>query len=239
MKQRQLGLIVFLLCCVSMAGCSKIFPSVFGDDAMFGKTVQEQREEVYGHIIIDLPTTFTALGTVEVLWSPDVTIPDLTLPQKLETKVYKDGGAYYLTQWTRLGTEKYYFETLKNENTDRWGYKWQLTTFTVPANTDNQEYSQYIKYMKEQGGKLAPAFAVNVYAKRFSGRVIVRVIELTPSKDENTPIPQFSQLYPVVPLQTVDKSEAESTLQAEKTLEVDNTLEAENSLEAENKLISQ
>lgn len=218
MKQRQLGLIVFLLCCVSMAGCSTIFPSVFGDDAVFGETAQEQREEVYGHIFINLPSKFTTLGTLEVLWSPDVTIPDLTLPQKLETKVYEDGGVYYLTQWTRLGTEKYYFETLENENTDRWGNKWQLTTFTVPTSTDNQEFVQYIDYMKQQGEKLPEAFAVNVYAKRFSGRVIVRVIELTPSKGGSALIPQFSQLYPVVAFKTVDSSKAEETLEAENTL---------------------
>lgn len=218
MKRRLFGLIVFLFCCVSMAGCSKMFPSVFGDDAMFGETAQERREVVYGHIFIDLPSKFTLLGTLEVLWSPDVTIPDLTLPQKLETKVYEDGGVYYLTQWTRLGTEKYYFEPLENENTDRWGNKWQLTTFTVPAITDNQEYIQYIEYMKQQGETLPEAFAVTVYAKRFSGRVIVRVLELTPSKGGSALIPQFSQLYPVVAFKTVDDSNSEDTLEAENTL---------------------
>lgn len=218
MKRRYFGLIVFLLCCVSMAGCSKIFPSVFGDDAMFGETAQEQREVVYGHIVIDLPSKFTLLGTLEVLWSPDVTIPDLTLPQKLATKVYEDGGVYYLTQWTRLGTEKYYFEPLENENTDRWGNKWQLTTFTVPAITDNKEYIQYIEYMKQQGETLPEAFAVTVYAKRFSGRVIVRVLELIPAKGGSALIPQFSQLYPVVAFKTVDNSNLEDTLEAENTL---------------------
>lgn len=224
MKRRQLGLIVFLLCCVSMAGCSKIFPSVFGDDAMFGETAQERREVVYGHIFIDLSSKFTLLGTLEVLWSPDVTISDLTLPQKLTTQVYGDGSVYYLTQWTRLGTEKYYFEPLENETTDRWGNKWQLTTFTVPENTDNQEYSQYIEYMKQQGKTMPEAFAVNVYSKRFSGRVIIRVLELTPSKGRSVFIPQFSQLYPVVALQTVDKSKVEDKTEAVDTLEAENKL---------------
>jgi hypothetical protein len=201
-----------------MAGCSKMVPSMFGDDAMFGKTAQERREVVYGHIFIDLPSKFTILGTLDVGWSPDVTIPDLTLPQKLETKVYDDGSVYYLTQWTRLGTEKYYFEPLENENTERWGNKWQLTAFTVPANTDNPEYVQYMAYMKQQGETLPVAFTVTVYAKRFSGRVIVRVLEMTPSKGASVLIPQFSQLYPVVPFETVDKSEVGNKLEAENKL---------------------
>lgn len=212
MKRRYIGCIVFFLCCVNALGCSKMFPSVFGDDAMFGENVQERREEVYGHVFIDLPSNFSTLGTFEVLWKPVVTIPDMSLPQHLATTVYEDGGTYYLTQWTRLGTEKYYFEPLENETTERWGNKWQRAAFTVPANTANHEYAQYIDYMKQQGETLPEAFAVTVYAKRFSGRIIVRVLELIPSEGASALIPQFNKLYPVVPYKTVDKSEAQSKL---------------------------
>lgn len=210
MKRRQIGLIVFLLCCVAAAGCSKMFPSMFGEDAMFGEDVQERREVVYGHVFIDLPSTFTNLGTVEVTWSPAVSIPDMSLPQHLSTTVYEHDDTYYLTQWTRLGTEKYYFEPLANETTERWGNRWQRTTFTVPVNTDNNEYAQYVEYVRQQDMSLPESFAVTVYAKRFSGRIIVRVLEFIPSEGASALIPQFNQLYPLVPYRTVEETGIES-----------------------------
>ncbi|MEZ0575094.1 hypothetical protein ACAG65_03540 [Halodesulfovibrio aestuarii] len=207
MKRLQRGLFWFLICCAAIVGCSKMLPSMFGDDAMFGEDVQERREVVYGYIFINLSSSFTKLGTVEVSWSPAITILGMSLPQYLSTTVYENDGTYYLTQWTQLGTDIYYFEPLANETAERWGNSWQRTSFTVPVNTDNNEYRQYIEYIKQQGQSLPESFAVTVYAKRFSGRIIARVLEFTPSTGASASIPQFNQLYPLVSYETVKKNE--------------------------------
>ncbi|WP_139296749.1 hypothetical protein [Halodesulfovibrio marinisediminis] len=179
---------------------------------MFGEDIQERREVVYGHVFIDLPSTYTRLGTVEVAWNPTVRIPDMPLPQYLSTTVYANNGTYYLTQWTQLDTEKYYFKPLEKEATERWGSKWQSLKFTVPVNTDSQEYRQYIDYLKQLEQSLPEAFDVAVYAKRFSGRIIVRVLEFTPAEGASARIYQFNQLYPVVPYKTVEEANAQRIL---------------------------
>lgn len=210
MKLRVVIITVSLMICAGISGCSTMFPSIFGQDAVLGESSDEQRKEVYGHISITLPPEYKALGLATIKWSPDVPIPDLKGPQELTTIGYEYNGTFYLTQWTRLETSKYYFEPLENETTERWGTRWQRTTFTVPSNTDNQEYSQYMFYMRKEDGSLPEAYAVTVYAKRFSGRVIVRVLELVPSTGTGSVfIPRFSQLYPVVPYQTVENPDTQ------------------------------
>lgn len=203
MKRIQLRLIVLLLISIVAAGCgssaSRILPSVFDE-------TEGRREVIYGHLFIEMPSSATRLGTVEISWSPAVDIPDMPLPQYLSTTVYENDGTYYLTQWTQLDTEKYYFKPLKNEATERWDNKWQSIKFTVPVNTDNQEYVQYIDFLKQQEQSLPESFDVTVYAKRFSGRIIVRVLELTPAEGASARILKFNQLYPVMPYKTVEKS---------------------------------
>lgn len=218
MKFRIMLLALCLLSCVVITGCSTMFPSIFGQDAVLGESSDEQRKEVYGHISITLPPTYKALGIATIKWSPDVPIPDLKGPQELTTTGYEYKGTFYLTQWTRLETSKYYFEPLENETTERWGTRWQRTTFTVPSNTDNQEYSQYMFYLREDDGSLPEAYNVTVYAKRFSGRVIVRVLEFVPSTGAGSAfIPRFSQLYPVVPYRTVENPDTQQIIMPQKT----------------------
>lgn len=206
---KLIGLVAVLLCCLAMTGCSgnvmsTVLPSAFGEDAVFGEEAIDLKKVVYGHITIDLPSVYSSLGTVDIAWTPAVSIPDLSLPQYLSTTFYASAGTYFLTQWTRLGTDTFYFKPLSNENVERWGNKWQVTTFTVPVDTMNNEYSQYIAFMKKHNGTLPEAFAVKVYAKRFSGRVIVRVLEFVPSNGASVRIPRFQELYPVTAYSTVE-----------------------------------
>ncbi|OBQ52406.1 hypothetical protein [Halodesulfovibrio spirochaetisodalis] len=191
------------------AGCSSnvmstIYPGTFGEEVAIGQKAEDVRKVVYGHVFIDIPSTYSNLGTVEVAWQPSVPIPDLTVPQYLSTTVYAYNGTYYFTQWTRLGSDKYYFEPLVNEDVERWGTTWQLTTFTVPADTANSEYSQYFNFLQQQDEELSDSFAINVYAKRFSGRVIIRVLELRPATGASVLVPQFPELYPVRTYRTVE-----------------------------------
>jgi hypothetical protein len=207
-QKKLIGLIVALLCCIAMTGCSgnvmsTVLPSAFGEDAVFGEEAIDLKKVVYGHIAIDLPSGYSSLGTVDVTWTPAVTIPDLSLPQYLSTTFYESDGTYFLTQWTRLDTDKFYFKPLSNETVERWGHKWQVTTFTVPTGTVNSEYAQYIAFMKKNDETLPEAFAVKVYAKRFSGRVIVRVLEFVPSTGGSVLIPQFQELYPITAYSTI------------------------------------
>jgi len=192
-----------------VAGCSggawsQILPSLFGEEAMFGQTERELREEVYGHISIDLPSTFTNVGTVEVMWSPSIIIPDMEPPLYLVTTVYVDNGVFYMTQWTQLETTKYYFKPLTNESTERWDNEWQVISFAVPSTTANHEYAQYFDYIKMNGLSLSESYNVTVYAKRFSGRIMIRVLEFMPEEiNEDTMITQFNELYPLVSYKTV------------------------------------
>ncbi|MCG8530887.1 MAG: hypothetical protein MI749_09505 [Desulfovibrionales bacterium] len=191
-----------------MCGCKQsmmetVFPSVFGEDAVLGETQQERLEPVYGHIAIDLPSSFSLIGSVDIMWAPAMRVEGLVSPQYLSSTFYGHSGVYYVTQWTQLGTDTAYFVALMDETTSRWNREWEERTYVVPSNTANHEYAQYFEYLKQHGKKLAARYRVVVYAKRFSGRVMVRVLEFTPSDESGNPPEMFQHLYPLQPYATV------------------------------------
>lgn len=188
----------------SLVGCSKFLPSVYGEGALFGDAEKDNREAVYGHIYITLPNDFTMVGgAIKVVWYPVATSPERNKPQYLTSTFYEYDDTFYVTQWTKLDTDKFYFEPLPDEKVRRWGNKWQERKFTVSAKTTNPEYVQYFDYMRRFEKNLSDVFTITVYAKRFSGRVLIRVLEFVPVESIGGKILQFQELYPLVQYKTV------------------------------------
>lgn len=193
-----------ILCCFSFAGCSKFLPSVYGEGAVFGRAEEENREPVYGHVYIRLPSDFTMVGgPIKVEWKPVAISPERNEPQYLVSTFYEYDDTFYVTQWTKLDTDKFYFEPLPDEKVLRWGTKWQERKFTVSSSTINPEYVQYFDYMRRFEKNLSKVFTITVYAKRFSGRVLIRVLEFVPVDSIGGKILQFQELYPLVKYETV------------------------------------
>ena len=190
---------------MSFAGCSKFLPSIYGEGALFGKAAKEDREKIYGHIYIKLPDGFTMIGgPIKVVWRPVALSPELNQPQYLTSTFYEYDDAFYITQWTKLDTDKFYFVPLPDEKVSRWGTKWQERKYTVSSKTTNQEYIQYFDYMRRFEKDLSDVFTITVYAKRFSGRVLIRVLEFVPVKSVGGKILQFQELYPLAKYKTVE-----------------------------------
>lgn len=189
---------------VPLGGCSKFLPSVYGEGAVLGQTAEENKEIVYGHIYIALSDDFEMIGgPIRVTWSPEPSVAKLD-KQYLTSTFYEYDNTFYITQWTQLDTDKFYFEPLPDETVQRWGNKWQERKFTVSAATKNPEYAQYFDYMRRYEKHLSDVFTVTVYAKRFSGRVLIRVIEFVPVNGAGGDILQIQELYPLIKYETVE-----------------------------------